>query len=200
MTEKLFAASGNINKIKEISDILKQIPGLKLYTPFSFGISINVTENGTTLEQNAFQKAVMNYDVINIPVLSDDSGLFVDALNGDPGIYSARYAGINAAYSDNCKKLLYELRNTPLMERTARFESVICLYINEKEHYFFKGICNGIIINECRGENGFGYDPLFVPDGYELTFAELSDSIKNKISHRALALKKLREFNDSYFH
>ena len=198
--DKLLIATNNKHKIKEISEILKPVPGLNLYSPDTFGISIDVIEDGATLEENAYKKADKNYVVLNMPVLSDDTGLFVDALNGEPGVYSARYAGKNSSYSDNCRKLLSELNHITLLEiRTARFESVICLYINEKEFYFFKGICKGLILNESRGKNGFGYDPLFVPEGYDQTFAELSDTIKNKISHRAIALKKFRDFSDSFF-
>lgn len=198
--DKLLIATNNKHKIKEISEILKPVPGLNLYSPDTFGISIDVIEDGATLEENAYKKADKNYGILNMPVLSDDTGLFVDALNGEPGVYSARYAGKNSSYSDNCRKLLSELNHITLLEkRTARFESVICLYINEKEFYFFKGICKGLILNESRGKNGFGYDPLFVPEGYDQTFAELSDTIKNKISHRAIALKKFRDFSDSFF-
>jgi len=198
--DKLLIATNNKYKFKEISEILRPVPGIKLHSPYTFGISIDVIEDGTTLEENAYKKADKNYRVLNIPVLSDDTGLFVDALKGEPGVFSARYAGKNSSYTDNCRKLLSELNHITLLEkRTARFESVICLYINEKEFYFFKGICKGLILNELRGKNGFGYDPLFVPEGYDQTFAELSDTIKNKISHRALALKKFRDFSDSYF-
>ncbi len=198
--DKLLIATNNKHKIKEISEILKPVPGIKLFSPDTFGISIEVIEDGATLEENAYKKADKNYGVLNMPVLSDDTGLFVDALKGEPGVYSARYAGKNSSYSDNCRKLLSELNHITLLEkRTARFESVICLYINEKEFYFFKGICKGIILNDSRGNNGFGYDPLFVPEEYDQTFAELSDTIKNKISHRAIALKKFRDFSDSYF-
>ena len=198
--DKLLIATNNKYKFKEISEILRPVPGIKLHSPYTFGISIDVIEDGTTLEENAYKKADKNYRVLNIPVLSDDTGLFVDALKGEPGVFSARYAGKNSSYTDNCRKLLSELNHITLLEiRTARFESVICLFINEKEFYFFKGICKGLILNELRGKNGFGYDPLFVPEGYDQTFAELSDTIKNKISHRALALKKFRDFSDSYF-
>lgn len=196
---KILIASGNKHKFNEISEILKSVPEIKLYSPYTFGISIDVIEDGTTLKENAFIKADKNFGILNMPVLSDDTGLFVDALNGEPGVYSARYAGKNATYSDNCQKLLSELNHIPSLDRTARFESVICLYINKKEFYFFNGICKGLILNEIRGKNGFGYDPLFVPEGYEQTFAELTDTVKNKISHRAVALQKFRDFSESYF-
>lgn len=199
MPKKLFVATNNINKIKEISEILQSEKGFKIHSSSDYGICIDVNEDGNSLEENAYKKAVTNYTVLKMPVISDDTGLFVDALNGEPGIYSARYAGKDSSYNDNCVKLLSQMINIPSLKRTARFETVICLYIDEKEFYYFKGICNGIILNEIRGKNGFGYDPLFVPDGYDLTLAELTESEKNKISHRALALNKFREFSDSYF-
>ena len=170
----------------------------RIYSSRDFGICIDVEENGITLEENAFKKALKNYQVLNMPVISDDTGLFVEAINGEPGVFSARYAGIDSTYSENCNKLLSVMNNIPESKRSAGFESVICLLINETEFYFFKGICKGLILNEIRGKNGFGYDPLFVPDGYDQTFAELSNSVKNKISHRALALQKFKNFIDSY--
>ncbi len=196
--DKLFIASNNNHKINEIIEIIKPEEGVRIYSSGDFGICIDVKEDGITLEENAFKKALINYQVLNMPVISDDTGLFVDALNGEPGIFSARYAGIDSTYSENCKKLISEMNNIPEINRTARFECVICLLVNEKEYYFFNGICKGIILNEIRGKNGFGYDPLFVPDGYDQTFAELSNSVKNKISHRALALQKFKNFIDSY--
>lgn len=137
--------------------------------------------------------------VLNISTIADDTGLFVEALNGEPGIYSARYAGENASYEDNCVKLLSDLKDVPENKRTAKFESVICFYVCEKEYYFFKGICKGKIIELGRGSNGFGYDPLFVPEDLTKTFAELSDEEKNKISHRARALQKFKTFSAAYF-
>jgi XTP/dITP diphosphohydrolase len=197
--DKIFIASNNKHKIKEISEILGSVTGLKVYSSDIFGISIDVNEDGYSLEENAYKKADTNYNVLKMPVISDDTGLFVDALNGEPGIYSARYAGKDSSYNDNCVKLLSQMIKIPSLKRTARFETVICLYISEKEFYYFKGICNGIILNKSRGKNGFGYDPLFVPDGFDLTLAELTESKKNEISHRALALNKFRDFSDSYF-
>lgn len=196
---KLFIASNNKHKITEINEILKPAGGLMIYTSYKFGIRIDAEEDGNTLEENSFKKALKNYQVLNIPVISDDTGLYVDELNGEPGIFSARYAGIDSTYSENCSKLLSKMDTIPEFKRKAGFESVICLLVNEKEYYFFKGICKGFILTEIRGKNGFGYDPLFVPEGYDETFAELSNTVKNKISHRALALQKFKLFIDSYF-
>ncbi len=193
---KVLIASNNSNKIFEIKNILgeNQLISLK-----DFGVSIDVTEDGNTLEDNAFKKAKEFSKVLNLPALSDDTGLFVDALDGAPGIYSARYAGENVSYKDNCNKLLANLKKTEPGKKNAVFVCVICFYVNEKEFYFFKGECKGKIIAEARGVNGFGYDPLFVPDGYNKSFAELTDEEKNKISHRAVSLNKFKEFSDSYF-
>jgi XTP/dITP diphosphohydrolase len=121
-----------------------------------------------------------------MPVLADDSGLEVDYLKGAPGVYSSRYAGENATDDDNCNKLLKALENLDYGKRTAHFRCVIIYYDGVSKH-IFEGTTTGHIINEKRGENGFGYDPLFVPDGYSQTYAELSDEVKNSISHRAKA-------------
>lgn len=191
---KILVASNNSHKITEINYALKDIPNVKIHSLKDFGIKTEVIENGETLEANAFKKAKEIYDVLKIPALSDDTGLFADALNGEPGVYSARYAGDTASYYDNCIKLLSNLKNTPFENRTAAFETVICFYVNNYKHYFFKGICRGIISNVLKGKNGFGYDPVFIPEGYNISFAEMSEEEKNKISHRALALNNFREF------
>ncbi len=195
----IFIASNNAHKISEIKSVLSSIQNIKLYSLSEVGISVEAIEDGNTLEENALIKSKKFNSVLNMPVIADDTGLFVDELNGEPGIYSARYAGKNASYRDNCIKLLSALKDVPDNRRTARFESVICFYSNENEYYFFKGVCPGEIIKKTRGENGFGYDPLFVPSGLKKTFAELTDEEKNKISHRALALKEFKIFCNSYF-
>lgn len=192
--KKILIASGNHNKITEIKYALKDIPEIELLSLKYFGIKVEVTEDGDTLEKNSFKKAEEIFNIFKIPSLSDDSGLFVDAINGEPGIFSARYAGENASYEDNCNKLLLNLENIPSEKRDAYFETVICFYINKNEYYFFKGICKGKIISEFRGENGFGYDPLFIPDGHIKTFAEMPENEKNLISHRVNALKEFRNF------
>lgn len=191
---KILIASGNQHKFSEISSVLSDVANVKLYSLQDFGITTEVVEDGNTLEENALIKAKTIYNISGVATLSDDTGLFVKALNGEPGVYSARYAGVKATYENNCKKLLKNLENISDKNRRAQFESIICFYVNEKEYYFFRGICYGKIINEKRGKNGFGYDPLFVPDGYERTFAEMTDEIKNKISHRGKALEAFRKF------
>lgn len=196
---KVLLATNNPHKVNEIKSVLENIPQIGFYSLSDFGISLEVVEDGKTLEENALIKAKAVYEILNIPTLSDDTGLFVDFLNGEPGVYSARYAGENATYEDNCIKLLANLNNVHDNKRAAQFESVICFYVNAAEYYFFKGICSGKIIKEKRGRNGFGYDPVFVPDGMNKTFAELPDDQKNDISHRGIALKKFKSFSDSYF-
>ncbi|MCB0726326.1 MAG: RdgB/HAM1 family non-canonical purine NTP pyrophosphatase [Ignavibacteriae bacterium] len=191
---KILMATNNKNKIKEIRSVLSPVNSISVFSLNDFGITAEVTEDGKTLEDNALLKAEYVFRLLNIPSISDDTGLFVDALNGEPGIYSARYAGENATYRDNCIKLLSKLKNVKPEDRKARFESVICFYTGKGEYKFFKGVCRGKIIESERGSNGFGYDPVFVPDGSSKTFAELTDQEKNKISHRALALNSFRNF------
>jgi XTP/dITP diphosphohydrolase len=196
---KILIASNNEHKVSEIKSILKNNTLIKLFSLKDFGISVEVTEDGKTLEENALKKAREINKIFNIPTLSDDTGLFVDALDGEPGIYSARYAGDDASYKDNWEKLLSKLNGVEEEKRQAVFVSVICFYVNENEFYFFKGELKGKIIHESRGKNGFGYDSVFEPEGSSETFAELSDTKKNKISHRAISLMKFKEFSDSYF-
>lgn len=191
--EKLLIASNNLHKIKEISEILSGLE-IKILSLKDFPDFPEVEETGNTLEENSLIKAKAISEKFNLPTLADDTGLFVDALNGEPGVYSARYAGENATYSDNCEKLLLNLKDIEGKERTASFTSVLCLYISETEHYFFKGNVEGRIIKKSRGDNGFGYDPLFVPKGFAKTYAEMGDVKKNELSHRALALKKFKKF------
>jgi XTP/dITP diphosphohydrolase len=192
--KKILIASGNRHKIKEIRFLLKDIQTLRVLSTADFGITANTIEDGDTLELNSYKKAREVYEILKIPALADDTGLFVNVLNGAPGVLSARYSGENATYESNCIKILNELKSFEGNERKARFETVLCLYKNEKEHFFFKGICNGIIINNMKGKNGFGYDPVFIPDGYKNTFAEIPEDEKNKISHRANALYKFKDY------
>lgn len=190
---ELIIASNNKHKIEEISEILSNTE-IKLFSLKDFPEFPDPDESGTTLFDNSLIKAKEISLKFGKPAIADDTGLFVSALNGEPGVYSARYSGENATYESNCAKLLNELQNKN--DRSAEFRSVICLYINDSEKYFFEGIVKGRIINAKRGSNGFGYDPLFVPKGSDKTFAELTDVEKNKISHRSLALQKLKAFLD----
>ena len=185
---KLIFASNNENKIKEVKAKLSSfnIIGLK-----AFGIEEDIPETAKTIEGNASIKSTYIYKNYNIDCFSDDTGLEIEALNGEPGVYSARYAGEEKNADKNMELVLQKLKDSP--NRKARFKTVVSLFLDGKEH-IFTGIVNGIIIEEKRGAKGFGYDPIFVPDGYSQTFAELPLEEKNKISHRALAVDQLVEF------
>ncbi|MDZ4713040.1 MAG: RdgB/HAM1 family non-canonical purine NTP pyrophosphatase [bacterium] len=196
---EILIASNNSHKISEITSLLTSVKDIRILTFSDLGKDIEVIEDGATIEANAFKKAKEVFEAFNIPALSDDTGLFVDALNGEPGVYSARYAGEDVSYTDNCKKLLVNLTGIKENDRTAEFRSVICFYVNSNEYYFFEGSCKGMIIDEERGDGGFGYDSLFVMNGMNKTFSEISDEEKNKISHRSAALNKFKDFSAEYF-
>lgn len=151
----------------------------------------DIAETASTIEGNASIKSHAIYKAAGINCFSDDSGLLVDALNGEPGVHSARYAGEQKNDEDNIQKLLAALNGKE--KRDAHFKTVMSLIINGKE-FLFEGKINGAIINEKRGANGFGYDPIFIPDGFNKTFAEMTKEEKSSISHRGIALKKLIEF------
>lgn len=187
--EKLVFATNNLHKLQEANNILKN--NVCILSLKDIKSESNIPEDYQTLEENASQKSWFIYNKTSYNCFSDDTGLEVDALDGKPGVYSARYAGENASYSDNVNKLLQEMKAKD--NRKARFRTVISLIINGKE-YFFEGIINGIITKKIKGNNGFGYDPIFIPEGYNETFAELTSEIKNSLSHRALALKKMHNF------
>ncbi len=190
--KKLFIASKNKGKINEIRAFLREMH-YEVFSLLDTPDIPDIEETGKTFEENALLKAKAVFNIVKIPVLSDDSGLEVDYLKGAPGIFSARYSGINATDKDNIDKLLTELKDIDFNQRTARFKCVICLYDGIIER-FFEGVCYGNILTYPKGENGFGYDPLFMPKGYSLTFAELDQNTKNKISHRGIALLSLKKF------
>lgn len=184
---EIILGSNNKNKLGEMEKILSPF-GHTLISQSEAGISLDVEETGTTFEENAFLKAKAIYDMTKKPVIADDSGLEVEALNNAPGVFSHRYAGENATDADRCRKILDEMKNVPLDKRTARFVCVIC-YIDEKGTVSYsRGECHGIIGYEPKGQNGFGYDPIFMVG--EKSFAEISPEEKNKISHRSAALNK----------
>ena len=207
-------ASQNKKKIKEISAILEKY-GLDVISRDDAGLpKDDIEETGTTFEENSLLKAGAIMDMIKAdpalskylksPVVADDSGLMVDALGGAPGIYSARYAGEDCNYDANNAKLLAELEGVPDEKRTARFVTVITLIypdagevpkaaVKQGDRHVLtaRGECRGHITSETRGEDGFGYDPVFIPDGYAETFAQLGTDLKNTISHRARALEEL---------
>ena len=183
---KLILASNNKNKLREFREILEPM-GFDVISQSEAGANIEVEETGTTFEENAYLKAKAIYDMFHLPVISDDSGLEVDALNGAPGIYSARYA----EEGKRCARVLSELENVPDDKRTARFRCCIC-YIDENGNKnIVSGACEGKIGYEKRGTNGFGYDPIFMFG--DRSFAELSADEKNQVSHRSDALRKVRE-------
>ncbi len=187
--KKIVFATNNPHKLQEIRDILGtefNIVSLK-----ELGFSGEIPETGNTLKENASQKSHFIYNRFNTDCFADDTGLEVDALNGEPGVYSARYAGENCSYSDNVNKLLRKMKGKT--GRNARFKTVISLILNGKE-YFFEGTVEGKIVEKPQGDSGFGYDPVFMPYGYDKTFAQMPAELKNKISHRGKAVKKLVEF------
>lgn len=182
----LVFATNNQNKLKEVKSKLKaEILGLA-----DIHCNEDIEETGKTFEENAFIKAKYVLDKYGYDCFADDSGLEVDALDGAPGVYSARYAGEHGNAEANMNKLLENLKG--IGNRKARFVTVICL-INKENTLYFRGEINGTIINEKRGNDGFGYDPIFVPDGFNRTFAEMPLEEKNKMSHRALALEKMTQ-------
>lgn len=188
--KKLVIASRNDHKILEMEQLLSPL-GIEVLSTKDFPNLEEVVEDRPTLKGNALKKARYVASQTNLPALSDDTGLEVEALNGEPGVYSARYAGPSASYEDNVIKLLDELSGKE--NRKARFRTIVAL-VDGDEEFTFEGICNGKIIEEQRGSEGFGYDPIFIPVDYEHTFAELDSSTKNLISHRGKAVEKFVKF------
>lgn len=186
---KLYFATQNQHKLNEVRKKLGD--SFSLLDLSEFNLTSEIPETGKTLEENALLKSKFIYDHFKVNCFADDSGLEVESLGNAPGVYSARYAGEPKNDEKNMDKLLSVLKDNP--NRKARFRTVISLILNGNE-YSFEGIIKGKIIEERRGNDGFGYDPIFVPDGYEKTFAELTLEEKNKISHRALAVEKLVNF------
>lgn len=187
----VIAATQNKHKIDEMRSIIKEF-GMEIKSQREAGLpDIEVVEDGETFEENSMKKAVEILKLSGKASIADDSGLEVMSLNGAPGVYSARFASENATYEENNEKLLKLLEGKA--DRTARFVSVITLAFPDGPTIIARGECHGKIIEEAKGTNGFGYDPLFIPDGCDKTFAEMSNEAKNIISHRAKALIKLRE-------
>lgn len=198
---KILIASNNKHKIKEITTILnfERFPDIEFITPDDL-ISDNfeVEENGITFLENAKIKATEFFKRFNIPTISDDSGLEVNILNGSPGVYSARYSGINASDASNRLKLINEIIRLGLQETEAQFHCSICFF-DGNNYLFADGVCKGKVIIEERGENGFGYDPIFIPKNFQETFAELNEIDKNQISHRANALSNFLSIFADYY-
>ena len=187
---KIILASNNKHKLEEIRKITAPL-GYEVISQSEAGCNFDVEETGTTFEENAVLKAKAVYEKMKMPVISDDSGLEVDYLNGAPGVYSHRYAGENATDADRCAKLLSELSGVEKEKRTARFVCVICFIDENGTETVIRGTCEGYIGTEPLGENGFGYDPVFMYG--DRSFAEISAEEKNSVSHRADALRKFSE-------
>ena len=189
--ETIVAASRNKHQIDEMQAILKKF-GMEIISRDDAGVpKIEIEEDGETFEENSYKKAYEIMKLCGKTTISDDSGLMVDYLGGAPGVFSARFAGEDGNDAKNNEKLLTLLADLPYKERRAKFVSVITMVFPDGESITARGECPGHIIDTPVGENGFGYDPLFVPDGFQRTFAQLSPEEKNEISHRANALVEL---------
>jgi XTP/dITP diphosphohydrolase len=187
---KVILASQNKGKMNEVKSIFKGTD-FQIYSLYDLGNKIDVEETGNTFYDNALIKAKTIYDIYKEPVFADDSGLEIEQLDGRPGVYSARYAGEGCSFADNNMKVISELWNLPEPHK-AKFVSTAIFY-DGKNIVEAVGELNGQIIMEQRGTEGFGYDPIFIPDGYNTTIAEMSFDEKNKISHRAKSFNKLKE-------
>ncbi len=185
----LVFATHNQHKVHEIRAIAG--PQWNIVCLSDLGCTEEIPETADTLQGNALQKAQFVYDRFHVNCFADDTGLEIEALNGRPGIYSARYAGEQCSFLDNMNKVLSEMEG--LTNRKACFKTVIALILDDQT-YYFEGRIDGTIIENPRGDAGFGYDPVFVPDGYNKTFAEMDETEKNRISHRGLAIAKLLAF------
>lgn len=189
----LIFATNNQHKVEEIRHVLGSRFEIKTLT--EAGINIEIAEPHNTLEENAIEKSSVIHKLTGANCFSEDTGLEVAALMGEPGVRSARYAGDEANFENNIKKLL--LNMSGVNERTAQFRTVISLLLGE-EQYLFEGICKGILTESAKGNNGFGYDPVFIPDGADKTFGEMSMTEKTIFSHRKKATEKLVDFLNSY--
>ena len=198
LRNKLVLATHNLHKKMEINSILSPL-GILIVGLDEFPQIGDIEETGTTLLENAFIKARTVYELTGLPSLADDTGLEVDSLDGAPGVYSARYAGKNPTYQENCSKLLLNLKGYPNEKRVASFKTVIAFVDGEIEHST-EGVVKGLIVEKYRGVDGFGYDPIFQPESQNLTYAEMDADKKNRISHRYKALDKIKEFLTSYFY
>jgi XTP/dITP diphosphohydrolase len=193
---RLILATKNSHKVAEIKAILSNF-NWEIIPMYELKNNIEIIEDGATFEENARKKAEIVCGQTGYISMGEDTGLEVDALNGQPGVYSARFAGEKATYEQNVQKILKLLKDVKKPNRIARFRCVCTLAFPstyKRTTETFEGVCEGQIIEEPRGKGGFGYDPVFVPDGFEQTFAELHAQVKNKISHRAQALEKVRKY------
>ena len=189
--KKIVLATHNLHKQKEMNSILSSL-GILIVGLDDFPQIGDIEETGSTLLENAFIKARTVHQLTGLPSIADDTGLEVDALHGAPGVYSARYAGQNPSFQENCEKLLSELKDSANQNRNAKFRTVIA-FVDKKMEFQSEGVVKGVIVEKPRGVDGFGYDPIFQPNLYEITFAEMGMEEKNRISHRSKALEKMKE-------
>lgn len=187
---ELAIATNNADKAQEFSRILAPI-GIRARSMKELGVTLDVEETGSVFEENAYLKAKALFEVLHAPVVADDSGIEVDALDGRPGVYTARYAGEHATDEENIDKLLKDMEHVPQNQRTARFVCVLCVILNAQEQFFLRGTCEGTIGYARAGKGGFGYDPVFYVGGR--SFAQLADGEKDAVSHRGHALRLLQE-------
>lgn len=188
--KKLIFATANQNKVAEIKSIVPA--GYQISSLHDIGFTDELPETQMTLEDNAKQKATYLFDRIHIPCFSEDTGLEVEALNGAPGVHSARYAGMERDHNKNIELLLQNLKDAPI--RKARFRTCICYIDDQGIARFFEGSITGSIVTERKGDGGFGYDPVFQPDGFNITFAQMASDTKSVISHRGKAFQKFISF------
>ena len=189
---KVVIATHNRDKMKGIQGAISDL-GWEVISLYDFPKIEEIEENGKTLEENALIKAREVFEKTGLPTISDDTGLEVDALDGAPGVYTARYAGENCSYSDNVNKMLKDMNKVPMPNRGAKFKTVM-VFKDENKELIVEGIVKGKISRESRGDDGFGYDPIFYVTEYDKTFAEMSFKEKNTISHRGLAINKFINF------
>lgn len=189
---KLLVATNNQGKLKEFNKILGDL-GIECVSLKDMNINIDVEENGSTFLENAKIKAKEIYKIAKMPTVSDDSGLEIDALNGEPGVYSARYSGIHGDDEANNKLVLEKMKDVPDEKRTARFKSAVYLVLDDEREYYAQGSTEGMIMREKHGENGFGYDPIFFSTVLKKSFAEVSGDEKNSVSHRGNAIRALKK-------
>lgn len=187
---KFILATKNEGKLKEIKRILEDTD-IEICLESDIGIDMDVDETGSTFEENSLLKAKAVMEASGLPAIADDSGLCVNALNGEPGVYSARYGGSRLCSKDQCELLLSKIPEGA--SREAYFESVITCCFPDGRIIVAKGVCNGTIAKELRGSRGFAYDPVFIPDGYDITFSEMTADAKNNISHRGIALRNFKD-------
>lgn len=191
MSLKFIFATQNDNKVKEVLKILKDTTDLSIQSLKEIGYHEDIEETGSTLDENAWIKADHLHNLMDVNIIAEDTGLEVFTLDMAPGVYSARYAGLQKSSEDNMSKLLSEMSSKT--DRSARFRTVVAVWLDGEKHSF-EGIVNGRIATTRSGNGGFGYDPIFIPEGYDKSFGSLSEDIKNKISHRARAFEAFKEF------